>query len=456
MRILTGDECGILKECLPRNKKDNIRSLPTTASRRKGVVSLTWANEKDATVDSQFASLHFDSSVTLWGRSDETERTFASYHSVREICNVFTEASTTDTVTRPLGLSLIADGRLLACNTNGQVAIIKPLAPQPVHTKFSTISIPVSVNSKEVQYPLLTAMAVTDAHIKALALGGKERETILYDVETTKQIFKTKNLPPHPQTLLAPLVWPTCIEFLGKEGNRLAVGTAHNQVRLYDTRVARRPVAYTPDGLLDYRVTALCHATAGLAENENNSEHDLYLGDAAGTILKLDLRAIGRGTCKVNPIRYVGPAGSIRGLSIRGTTLAATGLDRMLRVYNTATAKEMNCLYMKQRINCLLLGNEDWKNEEDGNDDDGDIDQEDVVRDYVDSDDDGPRENEEANGVSEEEEDDDDSSSTDGDSQEEAEDQLGKSSNEDDSEDDDESEPKAPELPSNSRKRQKR
>jgi hypothetical protein len=383
MRILTGDECGILKECLPEHKKEQISCLRNEGSRRKGVVGLDWAADQqhdDSAVDRQFASLQLDSTVTLWERSDDSKRSFAKYHSVRDIRNVFTDSSISDT-NRPLGLAAIVGDRFIACNTFGQASILKPLAPEPIIQRFSTIAIPDS-SGPENKHPLLSCMAVHAPNQK-LALGGQDRETVVFDIESTKQLFKCKNLPPHPQTLLTPLVWPTCIEFMGVEGNLFAVGTAHHEVRLYDTRVARRPVQYTPEHLFEYRVTALCHDAI-------NHEHDLFVGDAAGTILKLDLRALGRGTSSVDPVRYAGPAGSVRQLAVRDNKLAAVGLDRMLRIYNIGSTKEVHTIYMKQRLNCLLLGREPWKvDSDDADDDDGDIDQEDVVRDYVDSDDDG-------------------------------------------------------------------
>jgi hypothetical protein len=387
MRVLTGDECGILKECLPYHKKEKITCLPTNASRRKGVISLAWTSkDQDCQTDQQFASLHLDSTVTLWERSNESKRSFAKYHSVREIQNIFTDCNISE-INRPLGLAAIIGDRLVACNTFGQATVLKPLAPEPVVHQFTTVS-----SGSDSKHPPLSCMAV-DTQSNKLALGGQDRETALFDIESSKQLFKCKNLPPDPQTLLAPLVGPSCIEFMGDNGNKFAVGTAHRQVRLYDSRAARRPVFYTPDDLLEYRVTALCY-------DATHHEHELFVGDAAGTLLKLDLRAIGRGTSTTNPVRYVGPGGSVRGLEVRENKLVVVGLDRMLRVYNVMTTKEEEGIYLKQRMNCVLLGREPWDTEE-ADADDGDIDQEDIVRDYVDSD--------------QEEEDDDDDDGTDDD-----------------------------------------
>jgi ribosome biogenesis protein NSA1 len=64
----------------------------------------------------------------------------------------------------------------------------------------------------------------------------------------------------------------------------------------------------------------------------------------------------------------------------------------MLRIYDTTKRKQLDCIYLKQRLNCVLFGSDDtWEiGEADkvtGTEGDYDIDQDDVVEDYVDSDD---------------------------------------------------------------------
>ena len=73
----------------------------------------------------------------------------------------------------------------------------------------------------------------------------------------------------------------------------------------------------------------------------------------------------------------------------------------MLRVYDTKKRNQIDCVYLKQRLNCVLFHtNHIWdstadtgcssdENEDDENLDldDTDLDQDDVVQDYVDSDD---------------------------------------------------------------------
>jgi ribosome biogenesis protein NSA1 len=175
----------------------------------------------------------------------------------------------------------------------------------------------------------------------------------------------------------------------------MAVGTAYKQVRLYDVRESsktRRPTATTPEGLLEYRVMSLCQV----------DDYQLVVGDAVGDIYSLDIRSLGRNPKSApnkNMGRYVGPAGSIRQMKKHPTLprLAAVGLDRMLRIYDTNKRKLLDCVYLKQRLNSVLfdkdgaweLGGKEGDDVEGGDEGDWDIDQDDVVEDYVDSEDEG-------------------------------------------------------------------
>jgi ribosome biogenesis protein NSA1 len=118
------------------------------------------------------------------------------------------------------------------------------------------------------------------------------------------------------------------------------------------------------------------------------------VGDTTGTLMTVDVRNLRTAT---NQARFIGPAGSVRQLvkHARAPRMAAVGLDRMLRVYDTKSRKQVTCMYLKQRLNCVLMddtGDDDLDDSSlpDSDDYDGnrgrDFDQEDVVDDYVDSD----------------------------------------------------------------------
>ena len=58
-------------------------------------------------------------------------------------------------------------------------------------------------------------------------------------------IWKAKNLPPDPQTLLQLGLWQTGISFWNDSDSMIAVGTAYGELRVYDYEVQRRPTVWT-------------------------------------------------------------------------------------------------------------------------------------------------------------------------------------------------------------------
>jgi Nucleosome binding factor SPN, SPT16 subunit len=211
-------------------------------------------------------------------------------------------------------------------------------------------------------------------------------------------------------------IWSTAIQFLSNtytspingSTELLAVGTAYKQLQIYDIRAnatQRRPVLYTPEwdstknNVLEHRVTSLCQI-------DFNS---IAVGDSAGYIHALDLRMIsnkhGR-SFSANVGRFNGPAGSVRQIVKHETLpiIACVSLDRMLRTFDIKRRKQLDCVYLKQRLNCMLFcPDKTWHNfgstksdrQEDDNEeedsdmeDEGDIDGEDELKDYVNSSDD--------------------------------------------------------------------
>jgi ribosome biogenesis protein NSA1 len=276
----------------------------------------------------------------------------------------------------------------------------------------------------------------------AFAVGGRERGARLLDVETGVVIWKAKNLPPDPLTLLQKLMWTTSISFLrsggdggggggaggGETDDTMACGTACGQVQIYDVRSpssVRRPSSYTPERMLEHRITALCQLMGG---------NVLAAGDAAGDVHLLDLRRLSTGRYlsarksrsgeEAGLGRLAGPGGSVRQLSAHPNmphVVSCVGLDRKLWTWDlnakNGKKKPLDCVYLKQRLNCVLFcddgnygddgttnaggGNAEEEEGEEGGliDDDGrgggagaegrerDL-EDDAVEDYVDSDDD--------------------------------------------------------------------
>ncbi len=242
---------------------------------------------------------------------------------------------------------------------------------------------------------------------------------------------KAKNFHANPQTLLQQPIWSTASQFLSPttsikdSSNLLALGTAYKQLQIYDVRAnatQRRPILYTPEwdvnkeNLLDHRVTSLCQLDG----------NRIAVGDTAGFITTLDLRKINnqRGrSISANVGRFDGCAGSVRQIVKHENLpiISCVGLDRMVRTFDINSRKQLNVIYLKQRLKCMLFCSDGLLGEEEDNiidtadiDDtgiemnqeiEGNIDDADEVVDYIDSsaddmsedDDDENDENDESN-----------------------------------------------------------
>lgn len=445
MRILTGDECGLLKEFLPSQVKaplskdapadptaavvvtsDGIRRINAAESmaRRNAVVGLSWMPEHH-----HFASLRVDGTVQVWEGTYEVHQA-GTYRPTVEIPRVFSSsdddenetasasASDDDTPNNPpraIGIhSWPTHNRLVACNTAGTIAVIDPFAQEQencIVKKFETFSSTETKSKQQQQSSKPSSIQTTAFELNPedgiAAVGAKDRQTVLWDVNTGTQIWKAKNLPPDPQTLLQPRIWPTTACFFPDNRNLLAVGSAYHQVRIYDIRtpsssssdgaagtikMQRRPIQYTDEknAYLEHRITALCPLPS--------SSHEIVVGDAGGYLQSLDLRQLTGGANvqrhRATPVlgRFVGPAGSVRQLALYNSNnqqqqrLVCVGLDRMLRIYDVRSRRQLQTVYLKQRLNCVLVSDEALV-QDDSNENDSDIDQEDNVQDYVHSDD---------------------------------------------------------------------
>ncbi|XP_033127735.1 WD repeat-containing protein 74-like [Anneissia japonica] len=171
------------------------------------------------------------------------------------------------------------------------------------------------------------------------ATGGKENDLKIWDINNKDEpIFKAKNVKNDFLDLQVP-VWMTDVQFLPKS-TKVLTGTGHHQIRIYDPDSQRRPVfEMTYD---EYPITAVEVSTDG---------RSVFVGNTQGRLARIDLR--NKQVLKV----YPGFAGSIRCISLHPTEpmVATCGLDRFLRLHNVHTADVAHKVYLKSKLNCLLV-----------------------------------------------------------------------------------------------------
>lgn len=174
-----------------------------------------------------------------------------------------------------------------------------------------------------------------------LGTAGKENGLKVWDLQQPGggPLFRAKNVPNDWLDLRVP-IWDRDFCFVpGTE--QLLTCTAYGQVRLYDSATPRRrPVLQVTYG--EGPLTALALAPGGTS---------VVVGSARGDMAVIDLRQGRLLKC------LKGIAGSVRGLQCHPSLplVASCGLDRFLRLHNLDDKRLLHKVYLKSRLNCLLL-----------------------------------------------------------------------------------------------------
>ena len=252
MRLFTGDECGLLKECIPEISRSNqakeingakeASNLPPrynsiairrdgvcridpneVQSRRRGVADMVFLDETNSKQETSFAALRMNGSVEFWNGSVTSRKSFGRYDNIHTVSGDVFVASPSPYI-RPLGLAAFPQAkRLCAGDTCGNISIISYFGDDvggdgegggDVVERYNAYSSS-KQKSNVISYTpgkyennhLATAMA-GDPINNRIAVGGRERAATVLDLATGKVVFKAKNLPPDPQTLLQHPIWP--------------------------------------------------------------------------------------------------------------------------------------------------------------------------------------------------------------------------------------------------------
>uniref|UniRef100_G3MNX6 WD repeat-containing protein 74 n=1 Tax=Amblyomma maculatum TaxID=34609 RepID=G3MNX6_AMBMU len=173
-----------------------------------------------------------------------------------------------------------------------------------------------------------------------VATGGKENDLKLWDLEyLQKPVFQAKNVRNDFLDLRVP-VWVTDMDFMRGSEKVIAI-TGHHQVRVYDpTSRQRRPVV---DFEFDeYPLTCL---------SLTPQPEQVVVSNSHGRVALLDIRR--KGIVHV----FKGVAGSIRAVCCHPNLplVASCGLDRFVRVHDLHSRLLLTKMYLKSRLNCLLI-----------------------------------------------------------------------------------------------------
>lgn len=248
MRIISGDECGLLKEVVPEytrpldieNNDNNspdfqiaesgIRHINLSMSgggavqtRAKGVHSMTFTSpiDGDSNISDgfSFSTLHIDGSVEVWnasvsqdnlpngsGKKRQKEYT---YTKVKTVQNVFMEQNQSQKSVaddakyrfqKPVAIRSLSSDRLTCCSSSGQITILKNSTENiEIVSQYDTIKNPNvnggscnkrKIDDRKKNDRAVVVSAFDQSYSGRAAYGGRDRETVLIDIESGKQIWK--------------------------------------------------------------------------------------------------------------------------------------------------------------------------------------------------------------------------------------------------------------------------
>ncbi|XP_058016757.1 WD repeat-containing protein 74 [Ahaetulla prasina] len=313
--VWVGSETGILKGVnLQKKQATNYRMGETTLSRREAVTAMCWGDSYESEI--------------LVGCLDGSVRLFSTEK------GKFIESRDCQGGEGSFCGLAVLDGSLITCVESGLMKIWRDSSSENVEIQVG---------------PGVCRMRQNSEQRHRVATGGKENCLKIWDLHQPQEpVFRAKNVRHDWLDLRVP-IWDRDMEFLpGSE--KIVTCTGHHQVRVYDPSCPqRRPVLEVTFG--EYPLTAL-----SLTSDANAA----VVGSSHGDVAVIDLRQGRLVKC------LKGFAGSVRAIQCHPTlpVVASCGLDRFLRLHNLQSQRLEHKVYLKSRLNCLLLtSREKWESE---------------------------------------------------------------------------------------------
>ncbi|KAJ8598453.1 hypothetical protein CTAYLR_006854 [Chrysophaeum taylorii] len=327
-RLVCGDETGLLKVVDVKSSATRLVSTSCSQARSRGVKALAQR------FDGQFLCARASGELETWeeaaaGFEDDAWELVASCPGLVGEC---------------VGLGCV-DEAVVSCSDDGRVQV----------TSGATSSA-----GDRSTFDVEGSVSAFDCREGLVAVGGREHELSVWDLATSERRWRARNVPNDKLDMRRP-VFVGAARFASD--HELVIGTKYKELRVYDARAQRRPVAET--------VEAMDHAVRQLILLGGDRA---LVGDVAGNVVTFDLK-------KLRVVeRLVGPAGSTRALARHpsiDTFVAAAGLDRHCHVWDTTRRDKtpIASVYCMQRLNALLwlpdrpaakLDNQEEEEEEEG------------------------------------------------------------------------------------------
>ncbi|XP_070490517.1 WD repeat-containing protein 74 isoform X3 [Chironomus tepperi] len=282
-------------------KQTNLQNLDAITKDSK-VTALCWADD--------------DKNEIILGRGDSVIRTFECDK------NQFCETDLSIPEGKIVGLAWSQD-TIVAASDTGKIHILND-AMDIIETGDN-----------------ISKMRQCSSNRNLVAVGGKERKNNLkvFDLETKKQIFTSKNVP-HDNLQLEVPVWDSDMSFVNNNDSCLVTCSRYGYIRFYDYRQQRRPIHnYT-----DSREQAFNSLT--------EKDGIIYVGTTTGSLYAFDLKSM-----KIPLHTYKGATGSISSITVdeTGNYLFSSSLDRYVRVYDSKKTHLLYQCYVKSKASEILM-----------------------------------------------------------------------------------------------------
>jgi WD40 repeat protein len=171
-----------------------------------------------------------------------------------------------------------------------------------------------------------------------LAIGCQGAELKLYSVDEKNGALSYNGKGGKPDKVgVCDTPWNSAIAFnpSAEDGSQVIVGTGHGKLRLYDTKVGKRPQINVP--FKDLRITCIA------------PDSDLrcwWVGDAGGNLHAYDIVA-GKFAGAIK-----GLGGSVRSIGMHPTepAIVSGGLDRYIRIHSTRSRSTVMKLYVTGQL----------------------------------------------------------------------------------------------------------
>ncbi|KAJ3080003.1 WD repeat-containing protein 74 [Quaeritorhiza haematococci] len=315
MQLFVGTEVGLVKAVkLPPPQSEAAKKAKETKEKSEGkektgdksdagdeIVTKNWGSV-DRALEVQITKfLRGDNQVLVGRKNGSVEYMSAETGNVLRQLQVFTPSLGSDGKPKLnkhrkpehfVGLHQTSEGALVTCTDLGTLNCYdmqKMTNGEATVTHFS------------LGQDLLFRMRGHATQTNILATGGDERELCLWDINassssttpsqktqtqqtstpitTLTPTWKAKNVKNNFLDLRQP-VWVTDLQFLSKtDATKVIIGTGYHQIRLYDTKAARRPVVNVEYGEYPVRAVAVCP-----------NEREVIFSDTVGNMSILDLR----------------------------------------------------------------------------------------------------------------------------------------------------------------------